>query len=497
MRNTGSAPLRERIAARTHALNIVGMLVAVAALVVAATLPPAVCGFHIADFCYRTPVTIAKSTAGDLDEYPLAVTLNVNRLSQAGRIGDHGWDVLPADGTTELASRLVQDVDTNTDTTVWLIGDVPGSGSNLFDLYSGNAAQQWDGGVYFHQPSGADAVSVPDDATLDITDDLDIIVTLSTSTPDAATMIVDKLTANAGYEVRQTTTGAGKLAFSVGNGAATSTLEADWDGTETTARFRFDAGAANDMDISYLVAGAFVSQASQDAGYASLGTNAQAVAIGSTFNGEITEVEIRDDVGLGTYAKVSQWSFNAADVAETQAGTSGNGWTYLGTVADSIGSNNATYSFVRDQSDLTVTLGATIPTFGALGSQASEPAANVVGALTTGDATSNSGTLFAGMGTLGSTINTAIGGTELAPTAFRFFIVAAFAIAMGGLAFLVVHRVMPGADGAAEIVAAIVIIAFFGVGAAVQLISVLYAMIAGFLVLIAWLAVKQLGRASE
>ena len=88
-------------------------------------------------------------------------------------------------------------------------------------------------------------------------------------------------------------------------------------------------------------------------------TNAASVIVaGDGFEGVITRVRVGD-----TNVAAPSWrldlQYEPDQVAETQAGTAGNDWVWLGTVADqSTESNDGTYIFLRDMSDITVTVGA-------------------------------------------------------------------------------------------------------------------------------------------
>ena len=311
----------------------------------------------VTDFCRQTDVFVTKVSPGNLTDYPVAVTIDLRAYVDGNTLSEFGWDILPVQGAEVPA--MVQDIDPGDVTsTLWLQGDLLGSEATVtFNVYTGNANFKRDQGIPLHQASGADSLSVPDNAVFDITDNIEVIVHADTDTPDQAGILVDKLNGNDGYQLEVTTTGAGSILATVGSGAATDTLEVAWTGDETI-RMTFDAGAANDLDISFLnTSGVFVSQGDTDTAFASLGTNGDNILIGTSFDGVILEVEIRDDVGLGSYAKVAQWSFNARDITETQTGTAGNSWTYIGTVEELISTHDATYTLINDQSGLSIGIG--------------------------------------------------------------------------------------------------------------------------------------------
>lgn len=397
------------------------------------------------DFCYRTSVDINNTTGADLSAYPVAVTVNVFDLIAGGRVNDFAWDIFAADPSNIEVESMAQSIATDADKTIFIVATVPDTQTITYNLYTGNAEYIRDQGMYFHQASGADLVTVTDHADFDLTDNFEIIVDLSTTTPDAATYIVDKVSGNTGYRVHTTTTGAGKLAFTVGNGAATSTLEADFDGIEY-AKATFDAGAASDMDISYWVSGAWVSQADQDAAYASVAVNALNIGIGdavvtaAAYTGHIYSVEIRDNVGAASYSKVDQWNFSPASITETQTGEPGNSYTWLGTVAGVV-THSAAYSLVHTQASVTATVGPTALNTGSASVIASRTTADLIGATniggTTGFTTVPLGSeRWRSFPVLGTVIfDFIIDDTTIATTALKFAITALFAILFGGVAF--------------------------------------------------------------
>ena len=88
-------------------------------------------------------------------------------------------------------------------------------------------------------------------------------------------------------------------------------------------------------------------------------TNATAVVGDAGFIGFIDRIRVGDtSIASPTYKLDLQ--FEPTHVAETQAGTAGNSWTWLGTVSDqSASSNDATYTFVRDMASVSVDVGPT------------------------------------------------------------------------------------------------------------------------------------------
>ncbi len=444
------------------------------------------------DFCYRTPITVAKSSAGNLTAYPVGVDMNIRSFVTGQRLGTFAWDALPVNpGFVELQGVL-QDVRSGASaSTFWIHTDLVGSGSVALNLYTGSSDMARNQGIRFHQGSGRDVVKVTDHADFDITDDLDIIIEVEADSASQTAYIVDKLTGNNGYRAHVTTTSGGSLAFTVGSGAATDTLEVAWDGSNETVRFRFDAGAASDMDIAFRdTDNNWVSQGSQDAAYASLGTNAIDIGFGDAaaaatagFDGTIRNVEIHDVSG-----KVAQWTFNPYDLTETAHPTA-SPWTFTGTVDDLMVGHDGTYSLTRDQDNLTVTLGATAFNFSDPTATSSETTAEFVGLLgTTNFATTSASPVWESWGTLGSALSTAIGSTDLTTTSFKYLIVLALATFSGGLIYLK-SRDMD--EKLAELLFAFTFIVLFGTAAGVEFLPAWWSVITGFVVLAGWLVVAR------
>jgi hypothetical protein len=90
----------------------------------------------------------------------------------------------------------------------------------------------------------------------------------------------------------------------------------------------------------------------------------------------VTSIKIAPSVGnFVQYTVAELWGFappttptyavdfpyEADEIAQTQEGASGNGWTWLGTVADQSGNaNDGAYTFIRDMTNITVTVGPAV-----------------------------------------------------------------------------------------------------------------------------------------
>ncbi len=462
----------------------VGVLILVSIL---ANLQGSSCGlaFHINDFCYRTPISINKSTAGNLTDYPVALTIDIAGLIANQRTGQFATDILTTKTSSVEVESIVQDL-TAADSTVFAFVDITGSANTAFDMYSGNAAAYTDQGIVFHQSSGADTMSVPDDASLDPGDLFQIQALIQSDTPDANADIFDKLSGFTGYALRTTNTGTGQIEFEVAHAAGTDVLAADWDGSKTLVRglVQISDVCCTDLLLQYFESGAWVTQDAAGSTDPSVPNSAVAASIGAGFEGVIYELEFRDG---GTQEEsenvVSHWSFNPGDLAETQRGTSGNSWTYLGTAIDTIGSNDATYSLINSQANLTVTLGPQLIEFADSSSGAGPESADIVGDASDSDLSSTGTDRYQVFGGPGKAVFNAVSSTDLAPRAFKFILLTAAAIFLGGFVYVRTDQ--------NSTIAAMVMIAVFGVGAGVQFIEGWWAIIAGFMILGLWFVTKK------
>ena len=438
---------------------------------------------HILDeFCFRTTVTVTKGTTGNLTDYPIALqSINGRGFVTGRKLGTYGWDLYPVNQGNSEIHALVQDIEPGDDVTTWWIrGDVIGSASVTYDLFSGHSDAQRNQAMGFF---GSDLVTVTDHADLDPGDNFDVIVEAETDTPDQDGDLVDKVTGLTGYRLAVSSTSTGRLVATVGSGAATSSLEVPWTGGAQRIRMRFDAGATNDLDVSFYSSstGAWVSQGSMNTGYASVAANAAAFVIGDTFTGLISEVELRDNVG-GTYRKVAHWGFNPIDIDQTTADTD-TPWNFTGTVDDLIGPHDGSYTLVRDQSAFSVTVSPTAFNFSDPSPQAEDDLADLVGSVGSFDfSTTTANPPWRNVGTLGAAIAQAVDGTELAPTAFKFLIVLGLIVFAGGTLFI-----RTGSEAGFAIVA----IVLFGIAAAIGFLPPWWAVIPGFVILALWFTVGR------
>jgi len=453
----------------------------------------------IAAMCYRTQIVVNKSTAGDLTNHPIEIRTAGAEFVDQRLTNAHAWDLQATDVARSAIPLIAQDIATSSPalTSWWIMGDLTGSASTTFQLYSGHQSHQRNQGIYFStachtlsEPCG-DMVEVPDTTDHQLTDNLDLIVMLATSTaPDQDGWFISKFSTSttAGYRLGVSSSSTGMFVAQVGNGTASTTLYTAWDGSAQTVRFRFDAGATNDMTIAFEAAtsspGTFIEVAATDAAYASLATTSVALNIGESYEGEIYEAEVRDNVGAGSYGKVSQWSFNAEDMGETQRGTSANGYRYEGTVNDVIGSRQGVYVFIRDQTSIVSSVAPTAFSYAAAGAaEVVDTPVDVLGSIGSGDFATTSAALWANLGMFGDALSLARGGSSLGSVAFFYMMILFVASGVGIGAWML-------SDGNETIMSGMMI-AVFGIGAAIGMIPPWWGVISGLTIATGWLLLAR------
>ena len=445
--------------------------------------------------CYRTPVHASRVATSTLSNYPIGFAVNPSQLLSQGVLGTYGWDALPLNAGNSEIQGLLQDLTaTATSSTWWLFGDVKGGdGSNAaptsFNLYSGNATQKRDQGMGFSVACGnlggscSDSVTLTDHSGLRFTDNFDVIVDVQTfpATNIQSASLVNKLLVSSGYRLAINTNG--QLEAEVGNGATTFLATTTWDGTRERVRMRFDAGAANDLTISFFndATGVYDAQVSANSGFASLATSTTNVSAGGGLTGTIFELELRENVGASDYGRVAHLGFNPVDVAQTQEGNEANSWNWRGTIGDQQAAVFHTYSFIRDQSVFSnVRVGATAFAFSTPSTQVTETVRSVLGDISSSNfATTPSDARWSHLGIFGDYLSRAQDGSSLGANAFMYMFIFFVALGLGGLTFWFLGR--------NETLFGIILIAIFGLGAGLHMIPAWWAVVTGIIVLTAWL----------
>lgn len=313
-------------------------------------------------YCSRIQLSVTNNGVARTD-WPVAVEINAAQLTSAQLISTGGYDALSVNASRQAIPMTIQDMNTTPGPSRWwvVLDSIPATSTSIAYIYHGNPYVARNNGFYFDGVD--DYASTTDAAILDVTDDFELIVVADTGTPDQAGELVDKLDAAtaSGYRLEVAATSTGQVAFTVANGGAPHTIAADWDGTLTEIRARFDASATNDMTLEYRTSTAvgWVSQASDDAGFASVATNSTNFVMGDGFEGSISSVKLQTDAG-GVQVL---YQFNPLNVFESTFGTAANGWVYTGDITAEHGTVvDAYYSITRNQDNLTVAVGPSSPT---------------------------------------------------------------------------------------------------------------------------------------
>ena len=331
------------------------------------------------EYCYRMRVTVSSTKTSQLTDYPVRINLNALSLVQGGFTKPEGWDLRPFNISLQDTAVTAQEMSETT--SYWWL-DIDAIASDGFTpvnwsgwLYTGNPYILRDQGVSL---IGTDVISVPDHSDLDITDDLQIDVTASVLVATGQTNAgwVDKLdtTAKTGYWFGYDN---GNVTAKVGDGSTIDTLSVAWDGAEARFRMTYDSGATNKLVIEkFNNSTSSWDSVATGGSNNSISTNALNMKIGSSYTGAIYQVALLDNVGTASYAKVVEYGFNPQDMDETSAVNP----LYGGTIKNLLSSSHtATYSFNRDQSDFSFSVGPIMPIFSDPAESVPEQLSNVLG----------------------------------------------------------------------------------------------------------------------
>ena len=336
---------------------------------------------HMAgDYCYRMKVTVSSLKTTALENYPALIKINSSDLVTQGFYETNGWSMRGYNSALGNVPLLLQDTNLN-DASFWLSVNTTASNGTTPStwngwMYMGNPFVARDQGINF---AGQDTVTVADDTALEWTDDFDIVVeaqVLSTVATQTNAGWVDKYepVSNTGYYLGFDN---GNVVAKVGDSTTTDTITAAWDGAEAKFRMRFDSGAANRLVLSKWNTSTNVwDPIAQGGTISAVAHNANNLVMGQGFTGILREVMAFYDVGLPTYTKYVQWSFNPLNIAESSAVDP----NYSGTVDNVLNAaaHQGTYNFVRDQTGLSYTLGALMPVYASPAESIPERFANVL-----------------------------------------------------------------------------------------------------------------------
>ena len=301
--------------------------------------------YSVDEYCYSFQVSVTNSTPTNQTDVGVAFTVNSGNLTNQSFMDERALDLKPV--TTSLSDVEVMAQDLTLNSARWWvqIPSLPANTNFTFLAYVGHERAKRNQGFFV---SGSDTITVSDTAVLDITDDLEVVVNTSTSNTSQDGYFVSKWTANTGYRLGVRASD-GQLVAQVDG----QIVAAVWDGSLTWLRMTFRNPTLN---IDSFSGGTWTNLATLNTGLGAITANAQDLVMGSGYTGILRDVEILDNFGGASYAKVAQWGFAPEDITETSASNP----TYAGTVTGEIGGLNATYSLTRDQSNYSAVVGSLI-----------------------------------------------------------------------------------------------------------------------------------------
>ena len=301
------------------------------------------------DYCYRFTVSVQNTSGTDKTNTLVPFTINAASFISSEYLGRYAWDIktTPISLNPEIA-MFAQDL-TSGSATWWLYayGTIPNGSTAQYIVNTGNAEAKRDQGIQFN---ALDVVTVADNASYDLTNDITIIVRAcagSCASPSATgqnAKLFDKYNSGAsqGYALQTVDTAGALYVRGIANGQI---LDVAWDGTQKDIKMTFVAPT-----LTIYFDG--VSQGSLNTGLGGVTTNATDISIGSTFTGDISYATI-----WTSNTPISVWGIEPTNITQVSAVAP----TYTGTITDELSAHNATYTFTRSTTGLTVTLGPTTP----------------------------------------------------------------------------------------------------------------------------------------
>lgn len=305
------------------------------------------------DYCYQTDVAITYSGAGTLTNYPVRVEMNASGQVAANQMDPRAWDLKPILGSIANEVHLTAQDMTASDAAFWIVvPEISASQTRTHRIYSGSAEQRRDQSIYF---TGNEDVTIGDDAALDISDNLQIDLTLfNFSNTVRDEYLLDHLFTGAGYSVQfEDVAAALNITFNVDGSACQLPWDSAW--TDERQNFSFQYVAAAGADAFIYRNGALATSCDTDAG--AIGAPLRDLIIGDNSLGTLplSDAAIATVIVSDTGDPQLHLTFNAAGMVETVATN-----PFQGTVQDhSANDFTATYTFDRAQTNLSYTVGAT------------------------------------------------------------------------------------------------------------------------------------------
>lgn len=294
-------------------------------------------------YCAVLPVAISTDGSTTLTFDPVRVPLNAAALIAVGTLDARAWDILPTTpGFTEIEVNA-QNIASSAAPWWFTAPSIPVSSEVVYTVYMGNDEQKRDNGLGFY---GLDSASAVSDSDFNLTDNFAVNVRMErlTGAPDHPATVFDRWTGGSGYEM--TLLGSGRVQAHVDGQVCNSD---PWDGALADWRMLYESPTLT------LFKDGVISGSACNTGLGAIGVAAVNPTIGTLGNPlVIRDVSVRTNT-TGTETPVARWSMNAIDCTETS-------WVNpdaAGTCPDFTGNGHTlTYAFERDQTGITVLVGA-------------------------------------------------------------------------------------------------------------------------------------------
>lgn len=340
----------------TYKTAFIAFCLVFAAMVVTSDTPQcAASASHTApyDYCFETRVSITNSGATDLTNQPVRVLMPASGLINSGKLDPRGWDLFPVVGDLANEIDVQQQSLSSSQAPYWMvIPDLPAGSTRDVALYSGNNEVRVDHGIYF---TGNEYLTVADNATLSVNDQLAVEVLFRPLTaPTSNQIIAEHRDGAAGWRV-QYTSGPDELLFALDGANCSIAWDSAWTDEKALYRFEYDS-TAGPTDAHIYRNGSLIKACLLNEG--TIGDPATDLVIGaidSTFTAKLENTVVYSVEVLENDVTAGYWGFDANQTQETNSTN-----PYLGTTEDYSGNGfTANYTFDRDQSDLSFTVGTT------------------------------------------------------------------------------------------------------------------------------------------
>jgi hypothetical protein len=333
---------------------------AIAAMVSALSLVGIAYAQDATNYDYVTQVTVANTTGSAITNTAVLVPINAANLVAGGYLAADGQDIYAEVGGVE--SLLTAQIEASDPSNWWMpVVSLADNATAAYAVYTGQNTTTADNPQSLFLQATTETATAANDASLNIANKITIQIDnikFSQYPGSALPFLSYHSGANTGWVVGLNSTGHVFITtgrFTDGDvgttGVTALSLNTEYDLTfyvDTTLTPQMiikvdnatdgnDASSAN--NIAY--AGNEKVQLTPPAGFMYV----DRVRIG--------------DTSLSSPTWQLDWQFEPDQMSQTRAGISGNSWNWLGTITDeSVNTNTGNYTFVRDTTGVTVTVGA-------------------------------------------------------------------------------------------------------------------------------------------